>query len=231
MRIPALTLSLPLLALGFAAAVPTTASAATSALNISMGYLFDSGGTADANKLSTDTLFMLVADVGGDGFDPVPANSWVGGTDVVVMVFDDEFKTATGGFDLASGTTEKGLFSRTLNIDLAQFGSSPGKINFALRWFPAFKGDAGLPVTGPGAGTSYGEFSRTTPLYGYDSWSLNLAGGASYTFDPLATSGLGGTDNAALGMANLVTVPEPSGVVLLLALGAVSTLTRRRKAA
>lgn len=228
MRYPSLTFCLPLLALAATAATLPTATAATSALNISMGYLFDSGGTGDANKLPADTLFMLVADVGGDGFDPVPADSWVGGTDVVVMVFDDEFKTATGGFDLASGTSENGLFSRTLNIDLAQFGSSSGKINFALRWFPSLKGEVGLPGTGPGAGTSYGQFSRITPVYGYDSWSLSLAGGASYTLDPLATAALGGSDAAALGMASLVTVPEPSGAVLLLLLGASATLTRRR---
>ncbi|MES2707073.1 MAG: hypothetical protein V4726_10775 [Verrucomicrobiota bacterium] len=212
------------------AATISAAPAASIALNISMGYLLDAGGASAANRLPADTLLMLVADMGGDGFDPVPADSWVGGTDIALMVYDSEFPAASGGtrgFDLASGSSESGLFSRTLLIDTAQFGDRTGNLTLALRWFPNYKGNAGLPGTGPGAGASYGQFSRSSPLYGLDSWTISLTPGASYTLDPFASPELGGTDPAAGSMANFTTVPEPSAAVLLLLFSGLAARHRR----
>lgn len=215
------------------AAAVSTAPAASTSLNISMGFLFDAAGTDPANRLPADTLFMLVADVGGDGFDPVPANSWVGGTDVALLVYDTEFTSASGGtrgFDLSSGASENGMFSRSLQLDPAQLGGTGGTVTLALRWFPGLKGDGGLPGSGPGTGVAYGQFSRSISLYGYDSWTVNLAPGASYTLDPFATSEFLGTDPASAGMANFLTVPvpEPSAAALLL-LSPVSVLGIRRR--
>lgn len=224
--------SFPVLSGLLLAAVVSPAGAATIALNISMGYLHDAGGTAAENRLPADTLFMLVADMGNDGFDPVPADAWTGGTDLAVLVYDNEFPAASGGtrgFDLASGASENGLFSRTLLVDLDQFSGHSGKLTFSLRWFPGYDGSAGLPGSGPGAGKAYGEFSRINPLYGQDSWSLTLTPGGSYTLDPLATAELGGSDPASSGMASRTTVPEPSGALLLLAAAAVMATAPRRR--
>lgn len=211
--------------LSFAACA--AAPAASIALNISMGYLCGGQGASEADRMPADGLFMLVADVGGDGFDDVPAEGWAAGTDVVLVVYDNEFPAEAGGtrgFDLASGSSENGLFSRTLLIDTAQFGGGTGSVSLALRWFPTLKGSGGLPSSGPGAGVAYGEFSRTNPIYGLDSWTINLNGGASYTLDPLATPDLGGTDPEEDGMARHVTVPEPAavGLLMLLALAVLS---------
>lgn len=231
MRIPFLPSGLLLAAAAALTAIPSTGRADEISLNISMGYLYDAVGTAQGNRLDSDTLFMLVADLGNDGFDPVPSDSWVGGTDVAVMIYDSEFPSASGGargFDLTAGDSEDGLFSRTLVVDLAQFAGFNGSLNFALRWFPGIKGDAGLPITGPGAGQAYGEFSRNTPIYQQSSWRVNLAPGASYSLDPLATAELGGTDLPAAGMANLVTIPEPGATgMLLLGMAAVSMRRKR----
>ncbi|RYD34911.1 MAG: PEP-CTERM sorting domain-containing protein [Verrucomicrobiaceae bacterium] len=230
MRIPFLSPSL-LLAAAVLTAAPSAVRADEISLNISMGYLYDAVGTAQGNRLDSDTLFMLVADLGNDGFDPVPSDSWVGGTDVAVMIYDTEFPSSSGGafgFDLSAGDSEDGLFSRTLVVDLAQFAGFSGALNFSLRWFPGFKGDTGLPATGPGAGQAYGEFSRSTSQYGLDSWKVNLAPGASYSLDPLATAELGGTDLPAAGMANLVTIPEP-GTTGMLLMGMAAVSMRRKR--
>jgi hypothetical protein len=49
--------------------------AASMVVNVSCGYLYGAGGTAPADRLDPGTLCVLVADIGGDGFDP-PARGW-----------------------------------------------------------------------------------------------------------------------------------------------------------
>lgn len=182
-----------------------SACADTITVNISCGYLYDSGGTTPTHRLSPDTLCVLVADWDGDGFDP-PDEDWVSGDDRLVTVFDDEFPLANGGtkgFDLASGNTQAGFFERGLSIDLAQFTGRSNPLPLALRWFPGIRAsNVNVTSSKPGAGSPYGEFYRLIPLYpGTVAWIAPQSAGATLTFDPFATVEFGGIDPASDGMA------------------------------
>lgn len=211
---------------------------ATAVLNISCGYLLDDSGTAVADRVAVDALCVLVADLAGDGFD-APGNGWVGDDDVLVVVSDSEYPVSLAGggtraFDLASGVTEAGFFTRSLVVDLTQFAGRSAPVPVALRWFPGLKA-AAVEVTagGPPAGTAYGEFSRMVPAYpesGGTAWVIPMGGGGeNVTLDPLATAELGGTDAAVLGTASRRTgtsgVGTPlSGLVLTLNPGGTVSL-------
>jgi hypothetical protein len=173
-------------------------------VNVSCGYLFDAAGTSPANRLAAGTLCVLVADLAGDGFDPLNAD-WVSGDDVLVTVSDPEYPAGTKGFDLAPGTTEAGLFSRSLTIHPAQFAGRTQPVAVALRWFPAYRAaQVNLAADKPLTGTPYGEFSRVIPLYpaaGSVRWSLPMTAGGNLTFDPLATAEFGGVDPAGSALA------------------------------
>jgi hypothetical protein len=194
--------------------------AASMVVNVSCGYLYGAGGTAPADRLDPGTLCVLVADIGGDGFDP-PARGWVADDDVVLTVFDEEYLLASGGtkgFDLASGGTEPGLFSRSLGIDLAQFGGRTAPLPVALRWFPGYRA-AGVNVATdvPAPGTVYGEFRRLVPMYpeaGTSGWTLPIRAGVNVTLDPIATAEFGGVDAPAVAAWVISPVIQPSGLVL-----------------
>lgn len=213
--------------LALAAAGMEVSHGATAVLNISCGYLLDEAGTAVRDRVPVDALCILVADLAGDGFD-APGNGWVADDDVLVVVSDSEFPAASGGtraFDLASGTTEPGFFSRSLVVDLAQFAGRTAPVPVTLRWFPGLKaGAVDVTAGGPPTGTVYGEFSRMVPLYpesGSTAWVIPLGGGENVTLDPLATTDLGGKDAAPLGAASRRTGTSsggtpPSGLTLSL---------------
>lgn len=185
-----------------------SACANTIQVNITCGYLYDGFGTTVTHRLPADTLCVLVADLAGDGFDPLNGD-WVSGDDLLVTVYDAEFPLENGGtkgFDLASGTTEVGLFSRSLGINLAQFAGRNTPIPVALRWFLGARA-AGVDLTNskPVNGSPYGEYSRITPLYsssGSVGWSLPMSAGGTLNFDSFATSDFGGQDPAVNGMSN-----------------------------
>lgn len=198
--------------------------AGTMTVNISCGYLFDAAGISALNRLPADTLCVLVADLAGDGFDP-PLTGWVADDDLLVVVSDSEFPASAGGtraFDLAAGTTEPGLFSRSLVIDPAQFPGRTQPLPVALRWFPGYKaGTTDVTLSGPAAGSAYGEFSRAVPLYpetGSVPWALPLPGGENVTLDPFATPEFSGIDSRDQGRASRTTgIPEgsaPAGLTL-----------------
>ncbi|MES2705173.1 MAG: hypothetical protein V4726_01090 [Verrucomicrobiota bacterium] len=206
----------------------------TAVLNIGCGHLFDQAGISAANRLPVDTLCVLVADMAGDGFDP-PGTGWVADDDVLVLVSDVEFPASAGGtkgFDLASGTTEPGFFSRSLIIDLAPFAGRTRPVPLALRWFPGCKArETDVTAAGPAAGSAYGEFTRAVPAYpatGSTGWLLPLAGGENVTLDPFVTVESGGTDPPEQGMASRITgVPAgaaPAGLVLRWNSGGTVTL-------
>ena len=183
------------------------AAASSMVVNLSCGYLYGEGGTGTSDRLHPGTLCVLVADLDGDGFDP-PSSGWVSGDDVLVRVSDGEYPQAAGGtqgFDLASGSTEPGLFSRSLRIDFAQFGGRTAPVPLTLRWFPRYRAaDVNLSTTTPAEGTPFGEFRRAVPLYpeaGTVSWLLPLQAGANVSLDPFATTEFGGVDAAAAGTA------------------------------
>lgn len=206
-------------------------SAATVSLNISSGYFFDASGTAVEDRLFVTTLCVLVADLDGNGFDPVSADgSWAGGGDMLIEVSDSEYPGTTLGFDLTAATVgDPGFLSRTLVIDLAQFGSRTMPVPIALRWFPTLNAaTTDLVASSPNFGRPYGEFSRAVPIYqGTSAWIVNLAGGATIDLDPLATREFGGTDSRESGAASLTVVPEPSS--LLAALFGLTLLLGRRR--
>lgn len=169
-------------------------------VNVSCGYLFDAAGTNAANRLAPGTLCVLVADLAGDGFDPLNAD-WVSGDDVLITVSDPEYPAGSGGtkgFDLASGSTEAGLLSRSLTINPAQFAGRTQPVAVALRWFPAYRAaTVSMGTDKPVPGTPYGEFFRIVPLYpatGSVGWSLPVFAGGNITLDPLATAEFGGVD-------------------------------------
>lgn len=185
-----------------------SACANTIQVNIACGYLYDGFGVTPTHRLPPDTLCVLVADSAGDGFDPLNGD-WVSGDDLLVTVFDAEFPLTRGGtkgFDLASGNTETGLFSRSLGIDLAQFKGRSTPLPVALRWFPGtLAANVNLTDTKPATGSPYGEFFRITPLYpssGSVGWFLPMSAGVSLNFDPFATLEFEGQDPAVNGMAN-----------------------------
>lgn len=221
-------LLLPICCLAFA----SVSSAASVSLNISSGYLFGAGGTAVEHRLSAGAVCFLVADLDGNGFDPVAGNtSWVGGADVLVEVSDSEYAGGTFDFDLTSGTVpEDGFLSRTLNIDLAQFGARIDPVPIALRWFPTLSAaTTDLLVDSPNFGIPYGEFSRTIPAYvGTSAWVIDLSGGAILDLDPLATPDFGGVDSLESAVASLTVVPEPSSILVALS-GFALLLWRRRE--
>lgn len=224
-----ITFLIPFCCLAFSA----QGSAANVALNISSGYLFGSSGTTAEDRLSVTTLCVLVADLDGNGFDPVLAGgSWVGGGDMLIEVSDSEYSDVTLGFDLTTATVgEPGLLSRTLSIDLAQFGSRTTSVPIALRWFPTLAAaTTNLLTSSPTVGTPYGELSRAVPVYsGTSAWAFSLAGGAIFDLDPLATPDFGGIDSPESGMASftVVPVPEPSSIFAVLS-GLTLLLVRRR---
>jgi len=214
----------------FAAGV-VSLEAASISLNISSGFLFGSAGVTVADRLPVSTLCVLVADMDGNGFDPVPAGAFVGGGDQLITITDLEHDVSLGGtraFDLsAAGGGTPGFFSRTINIDLAQFGVRTEAVPVALRWFPTLSAVSDFTPMMSLQGTPYGEFSRAVPAYpNTDSWILQLNGGAIFDLDPLATSEFGGNDAEALAMATYVVVPEP-GVAGLAVLGVVAGWRRR----
>jgi len=189
------------------------AAASSMVVNLSCGYLYGEGGTGAPDRLHPGTLCVLVADLDGDGFDP-PATGWVSGDDVLVRVSDSEYPQAAGGtlgFDLASGSTEPGLFSRSLRIDFAQFGGRTAAVPLALRWFPRYRAtDVNVSTATPAEGTPFGEFRRAIPLYpeaGTVSWLLPLQAGANVTLDPFATAEFGGIDAATGGTARWLISP------------------------
>jgi hypothetical protein len=205
--------------------------AASISLNISSGFLYGSGGITVADRLPVSTLCVLVADLDGNGFDPVPAGAWVGGGDVLVAITDLEYDASAGGtraFDLTSGSSgTAGFFSRTLNVDLGQFGGRVEPVAVALRWFPAILAGVDLNVVTPVQGMAYGEFSRAVPVYpNTDGWLVPMTGGAIFDLDPLATSGLGGIDGDVAAMATMAVIPEP-GLASLAAMGLLAVWRRR----
>lgn len=212
------------------AAGARSVEAASISLNISSGFLYGSGGITVADRLPVSTLCVLVADMDGNGFDPVPEGAWVGGGDMLVTVTDLEHDASAGGtkaFDLTAGTGTPGFFSRTLNVDLGQFGGRVEPVAVALRWFPTILAGVDLSVVTPAQGVAYGEFSRAVPVYsGTNEWLVPMTGGAIFDLDPLATSGFGGVDGDAEAMATLVVIPEP-GVASLAAMGVMVVLRRR----
>lgn len=189
-------------------AVPVLASGMV--VNLSCGYLHGESGTGVTDRLHPGTLCVLVADLDGDGFDP-PSGGWVSGDDVLVRVSDAEYLQSAGGtlgFDLASGTTEAGLFSRSLRIDFAQFGSRTAPVPLTLRWFPRHRAaEVNVSSMAPAEGTPFGEFRRAVPLYpeaGTVSWLLPLQAGANVTLDPFATAEFGGVDAVVGGTSRWV---------------------------
>ena len=183
------------------------AAASGMVVNLSCGYLYGEGGTGTADRIHPGTLCVLVADLDGDGFDP-PSSGWVSGDDVLVRVSDSEYPQAAGGtlgFDLASGSTEPGLLSRSLRIDFAQFAGRTAPVPLTLRWFPRYRAsDVNVASAVPAEGTPFGEFRRAVPLYpeaGTVSWLLPLQAGANVTLDPFATAEFGGVDAVTGGTA------------------------------
>ncbi len=228
-RIPHLRLALGILLF---AAMPLRA--ATIVVNIGSGYLFDAAGTSEANRLPVDTLCLLVADMDGDGFDPLTDAGWVAGDDRLITIFDSEFPSpGSRGFDLAAAQTEPGFFSRSLGIDLAQFAAYSTPLPFALRWFPTYRAaTTNLNGAPPPADTPYGEFSRAVPRYsGTEGWFIPVSGGENFTVDPFATSDFGGTDLPENGRAthSVIIVPEPSVTLSILLGGAVCLSARGRR--
>lgn len=174
-------------------------------INLDSANLYDSIGTSTGNRVPPGTLCILVADWDGDGFDPADGD-WVSGDDRLITVFDSEFPLASGGtkgFDLASGSTDAGFFSRTLGIELSQFLGRSTPLRIALRWFPGISAaGVNLTTSKPKAGAPYGEFFRNSPIYlGTIGWSLAMSAGSIWTLDPLVTAEAGGLDPTVSGMA------------------------------
>ncbi len=206
----------------------------TTVVNLGCGYLFDQSGTSATSRLPVDTLCVLVADMAGDGFDP-PGTDWVADDDVLVTVSDAEFPASAGGtrsFDLASGVTEPGFFSRSLIINTALFPGRTQPVPVALRWFPGYKaGETDVTLTRPAAGSAYGDFTRAVPAYpesGSTGWFLPVAEGENVTLDPFATPEFGGIDLPEQGRASRViggtADTAPGGLVLTRNSGGAVTL-------
>ncbi len=203
-------------------------------LNITIGDLFNAAGTSQSDLLPVNALCLLVADIDGNGFQPVTTQGWATGDDKVVSVFDLQHPNGYEGFPLTSGSNPApGLFSQSLQIDLSQFGAYSTPIPIELLWFADYQAATTDPKTTlPAAGASYGEFTRAIPKYtdfGTSPWVIPITSGGNYTLDPFATSDLEGSDPAALGVASFFVIPEPaSGVLLGMAAVWLSTVRRRR---
>lgn len=196
-------LLLPLVILG---CFSQFASAAVTFTGSYSSNLKQADGTTN---ITTGTRYIVVVDTGGDGFGGSSTMSVASGTSLVTG-------SSFGGDEIIQSSTVGALAGRAstgvsnLGLDVAPYA---GK-DFALYWFDSF---TGTTVTD---GLIYG-------FYRDSGWDLPVAAG-TYGF---ASSGGDYIQNTSSLTPSLTigSVPEPSRV-LLLALGGMGLIMRRRRA-
>jgi hypothetical protein len=149
-----------------------------------------SGVFRDANSqpIPQNSLVIVAASTLDSTFAPIGPTAFTSGDDIVIA------QLATNDIG-GPGTISAPIvlnFSGNLNA------GDP----LALYWFPTLTSSA----TAPGIGTPYGMFT--------DSSFVMPSDGATITLSFLTTS-VGGSLPDSLGIANLVTIPEPSTYALI----------------
>lgn len=187
------------------------------------------------------TLFQLV-NLGPNGtFDPINIgdgsttglSQWVSGDDAVIDLAligsDSATFPSSKAFDLQEGADTAGVLNRVFEFASSAF---PQNTNIGIRWFPGLAATAFDSLTLQ-SGQSYGQFTRSTPIYPQTSaWNILGATDGNITFDPLLTTNQGGSDATSLGQANFTVsaVPEPASIGLSLTAMIGLTALRRRRA-
>lgn len=199
-------------------ALPFPLAAVTVSFNIEAESLQLPGGQGPA---PIQSLVLLVADTGGDGFQPVrpgiltDVGSAIDGQNDVIIYRGDYSVTEQPGL----------LFETvTLNFDAPTFWQAGDGIG--LYWFPALT----LATPATTIDDQYGLYTDPAGIDGSDPWIappggsvINLTfinGAAVILFDGL----IDGSNPAAAGFADQVVVPEPAWTAL--AIGMLVLLLR-----
>lgn len=188
----------------------------------------------------TSTLVMLIADINGDGIDPLIAGSIASG--LGDMTSNGLLLDGGGGDDLLlwrgdlSTNGTPGLLVEFATLSLGTYGgatwsaSSGGSNQLSLLWFPSLTQSS----TTLAGGESYGIYSAATSPGDSTSsnWFTPSDGTTSHSLYAFTESSIfvGDTPDANLVADMTVAVPEPSqiaAVIGALALGLV--VWRRRK--
>lgn len=177
-------------------------------LNLGGGNLYTAGGTSLA---PVGSLVQLVVSTGDNLFSAPTPNSFVG--------------TSTDDFVLASFTIDDaaGAFTQPITFTLGVNSVTAGDL-LMLRWYPTL-----TSASGPGEGTSYGEF-RTDAVQSFSNIAWAVPNDGTYDLNFL-TEAFGGPNAESAGYANFTVVPEPSSVALLAfggIAGAVAVFRRRK---
>ena len=175
-------------------------------LNLGGGNLYTSGGAL----APAGSLVQLIVSTGDNVFSAPTANSFVG--------------TSSDDFVLASfAVNPDGQFGQPITFTLGGNDVTANDL-LLLRWYPTL-----MSASGPGEGTSYGQF-RTDAIESFSNSAWVVPNDGTYTLNFL-TQSQGGPNSESAGVANLAVVPEPSTVTLL-ALGGIAgaaALLRRRR--
>jgi PEP-CTERM motif len=181
---------------------------ATITINLGAQFLYNASGT----QIPMGALIQLVVSTTDDTFTPVSPTSFTGGSadDMVLASF---------------GASSPGTGSQAVMFSLA--GNLNATDNLLLRWFPTLTTGSAQP----GSNTQYGEFRSDGAPRNFSDIDWNVPNDGTTNTLNFLTMAASGQEAEAEGRADLLTVPEPSSIVLagLGALGLVGILRRRAK--
>lgn len=194
-------------------AMAVSASGATIAFT--GGILKDAAGvTPTAN----DFVWIVKADVGGDGFDPPTPGNFLGDTDDDIIVL--------GGIHVSNNPLGAGSIGEVVDYGdpgTPPAGVTPDTTEIQLVWFPTLTADTDTPT----AGIPYGTYRTASQDDGTTTNGWTYPDGAieNLNFLNADAGGIGAGPNDL--NADLMVVPEPSSTLLAF-LGAALFLRRRR---
>ena len=204
--------------------VLSVAAQAAVQLELDAGILRNKGG---ASVVPVGGLLQLIASPSGSAanFVAPTANSFVGGDNIVVA-----------SFAMNNNGGRIGEFDGLINFTLANTGT-PSATTFdagdplLLRWYPTLTFANLGTYSGPGSGTTYGQFRSATAVDGGAAW-ITPGDNTTTTVLVFATTDASGSQPIASGYASN-TVPEPSaglfcGLGLVIAMSARQIMRRQR---
>jgi hypothetical protein len=193
----------PFLLLFLLGATFLTAKADTLTMNLRVGVLSDSIGTAITNG----SLLQIIASP-DTTFSAPTSDSFLGSN-------SNDFLLKSISFD-SSSTGVDGAMQIAITVDLADYQTSITGDYFVIRWFPSLDVDTVTPGT-----TSFGEFGYPTDI----SWIIGSAGSSTpYSF---RTTSVGGPYPDSDGNAvHITAVPEPSSYAAIIAFFSLGLLIK-----
>jgi len=177
--------------------------------------------TFDGTIAPENSLFLLVADTGKNGFDTalpgsLAVGSFIAGDDQILgRGFTETLEGVTAGTGLTSSIElESGIFSQ---LDAGD--------PLAVLWFPTLSSDAFNLV----AGTSYGIFTTLLPVSDH-AWQIPVNGTIDL-YETRLVNDIGAFSGRALHTVAATAIPEPSTYAALLGLAVLGLAAYRRRRA